>query len=238
MTRVVTSLSPCMAVPALGQRTQGSSSLPSYRSADHTLEHQGHRLGLSHRSAHMSHYRRQAKAPRALRCTADLATRMLRESTLVSQCRCDAKAPGSLTRIPGPPDLSLARSVTSRVRGTTVSAGCLGPCPALSLLAVAPALRALGGLSCGHCGTRLAPCALPLPSSSRVSYHPEGFYTGARSPGREENCSAGGGGVTRKPIFPTQPLLGRRDGRGGSGRGCPTCRAGGGGGQPNIYGSK
>ena len=35
-------------------------------------------------------------------------------------------------------------------------------------------------------------------------------------PGREENCSAGGG-VTRKPIFPTPPpsLLGRRDGRGG-----------------------
>ena len=49
--------------------------------------------------------------------------------------------------------------------------------------------------------------------------------------GREENCSAGGGGVTRRPIFPTPPtLLGRRDGRGGSGRGCPTCRAGGGGG--------
>ena len=38
--------------------------------------------------------------------------------------------------------------------------------------------------------------------------------------------------MTRKPIFPNPPtrLLGRRDGRGGSGRGCPTCRAGGGGG--------
>ena len=38
------------------------------------------------------------------------------------------------------------------------------------------------------------------------------------------------GEVTRRPIFPTPrpPLLGRRDGRGGSGRGCPTCRAGGG----------
>ena len=41
------------------------------------------------------------------------------------------------------------------------------------------------------------------------------------------------GGVTRRPIFPTPPpLLGRRDGRGGSGRGCPTCRAGGGGVNP------
>ena len=53
--------------------------------------------------------------------------------------------------------------------------------------------------------------------------------------GREENYSAGGGGgATRRPIFPTPPLplLGRRDGRGGSGRGCPTCRAGGGGVNP------
>ena len=49
--------------------------------------------------------------------------------------------------------------------------------------------------------------------------------------GRKLLC--GGGGVTRRPIFPTPPpptLLGRRDGRGGSGRGCPTCHAGGGGG--------
>ena len=44
----------------------------------------------------------------------------------------------------------------------------------------------------------------------------------------------GGGGDTEAP----PRLLGRRDGRGGSGRGCPTCRAGGGGGQSNIYGSK
>ena len=36
-----------------------------------------------------------------------------------------------------------------------------------------------------------------------------------------------GGGGARKPIFPTPPLLGRRDGRGGLGRGCPTCRTGG-----------
>ena len=51
--------------------------------------------------------------------------------------------------------------------------------------------------------------------------------------GRKLLCRGGGG--TRKPIFPTPPprLLGRRDGRGGSGRGCPTCRAGGGGGVVN-----
>ena len=55
--------------------------------------------------------------------------------------------------------------------------------------------------------------------------------------GREENCSAWGGGGGTEAHFPNPPLLGRRDGRGGSGRGCPTCRAGGGGG-PNIYGSK
>ena len=46
--------------------------------------------------------------------------------------------------------------------------------------------------------------------------------------GRKLLCE--GGGVTQRPIFPTPPLLGRHDGRGGSGRGCPTCRAGGGGG--------
>ena len=41
---------------------------------------------------------------------------------------------------------------------------------------------------------------------------------GLTGAGREENCFAGGGGVTRRPIFPTPPpsLLGRRDGRGGS----------------------
>ena len=44
--------------------------------------------------------------------------------------------------------------------------------------------------------------------------------------------SAGGEGVTRRPIFPTPPPLGCRDGRGGSGRGRPTCRAGGGGVNP------
>ena len=48
--------------------------------------------------------------------------------------------------------------------------------------------------------------------------------------GREENCSAGGGGGDTEAHFPNPPLLGRRDGRGGSGPGCPTCRAGGGGG--------
>ena len=48
--------------------------------------------------------------------------------------------------------------------------------------------------------------------------------------GRKLLC--GGGEVTRRPIFPTPSLLGRRDGRGGSGRGCPTCRAGGGGVNP------
>ena len=49
--------------------------------------------------------------------------------------------------------------------------------------------------------------------------------------GREENCSAGGGGGDTEAHFPNPPppLLGRRDGRGGSGRGCPTCRSGGGG---------
>ena len=56
--------------------------------------------------------------------------------------------------------------------------------------------------------------------------------------GRKLLC--GGGGVTRKPIFPTPPPLSLAavTGGGGSGQGCPTCQAGGGGGQPNIYGSK
>ena len=44
----------------------------------------------------------------------------------------------------------------------------------------------------------------------------------------------GGGGVTRKPIFPTPPppSLAAVTGGGGSGRGRPTCRAGGGGVNP------
>ena len=40
------------------------------------------------------------------------------------------------------------------------------------------------------------------------------------------------GGADTEAHFPNPPLLGRRDGRGGSGQGCPTCRAGGGGVNP------
>ena len=88
------------------------------------------------------------------------------------------------------------------------------------------------------------PVSMPPPSPwpwdcDRLDGREAGEAGGGDWAGRKLFC-AGGGGVTRKPIFPTPPpsLLGRRDGRGGSGRGCPTCRAGGGGGQPNIYGSK
>ena len=42
---------------------------------------------------------------------------------------------------------------------------------------------------------------------------------GPSQPGREENCSAGGGGGDTEAHFPNPP-----------GRGCPTCRAAGGGG--------
>ena len=62
-------------------------------------------------------------------------------------------------------------------------------------------------------------------------------HTGNARAGRKLFCGGGGGGDT-EAHFPNPPprLLGRRDGRGGSGRGCPTCRAGGGGGgQPNIW---
>ena len=50
--------------------------------------------------------------------------------------------------------------------------------------------------------------------------------------GRKLLC--GGGGGDTEAHFPNPPpsLLGRRDGRGGSGRGCPTCRARGGGVNP------
>ena len=57
-------------------------------------------------------------------------------------------------------------------------------------------------------------------------------------PGREEHCSAGGGGDTEAHFpNPPPPLLGRRDGRGGFRAGVPDLPCGGGGG-PNIYGSK
>ena len=59
---------------------------------------------------------------------------------------------------------------------------------------------------------------------------------------REENCSAGGGGggVTRRPIFPTPPpppSLAAVTGGGVQGGGVRPAVPGGGG-QPNIYGSK
>ena len=60
------------------------------------------------------------------------AARMLRESTLVSQCQRDAMAPGSQTRIARSPDLSLALPVISRLRGTKVGDGCLKPYPVLT----------------------------------------------------------------------------------------------------------
>ena len=43
-------------------------------------------------------------------------------------------------------------------------------------------------------------------------------------------CGGGGGDTEAHFPNPPPPLLGRRDGRGGSGWGCPTCRSGGGGG--------
>ena len=54
--------------------------------------------------------------------------------------------------------------------------------------------------------------------------------------GREENCSrgwAGHGGPFPSP--PPPPFLVRHAGRGVSGRGCPACRAGGGGGSTPTY---
>ena len=83
--------------------------------------------------------------------------------------------------------------------------------------------RLLSGRSmypfCGHRGTRLAPCALPLPSSSRigcaygiraVSYHLEGFYTSAKSP-------RGGGGLQRGVVG---KMPGGDVGGGGGGKEC------------------
>ena len=57
--------------------------------------------------------------------------------------------------------------------------------------------------------------------------------------GREENGSAGGRGVTRRPIFPTPrpPSLAAVTG-GGFRAGVPDLPVRGGGGQPKIYGSK
>ena len=53
------------------------------------------------------------------------------------------------------------------------------------------------------------------------------------SAGRKLLCGGGGGGAGHGgPFSQPPPFLGRRDGRGGSGRGCPTCRSGGGGVNP------
>ena len=61
-----------------------------------------------------------------------------------------------------------------------------------------------------------------------------GPFGGHSVAGREENCSAGGGGGDTEAHFPNPPpsLFGRRDGRGGFRAGVPDlpCRGGGGGG--------
>ena len=61
----------------------GTLSLPSYRSAGHTPEHRGQRLGWSHRSAHMSWCRHQANAPRALRVYPRIALPAIRQGITV-----------------------------------------------------------------------------------------------------------------------------------------------------------
>ena len=50
--------------------------------------------------------------------------------------------------------------------------------------------------------------------------------------GKKIALRGGGGDMEAHFPNPPPPLLGRRDGRGGSGRGCPTCRSGGGGVNP------
>ena len=76
-------------------------------------------------------------------------------------------------------------------------------------------------------------------SNPNQKLHPKRAAT--VNPRREENCSApGGGGVTQKPSFPTPapPSLAAVTGGGVQGRGARPAVPGGGGGQPNIYGSK
>ena len=66
------------------------------------------------------------------------------------------------------------------------------------------------------------------PHACQAQTPPTDNTPSAAAQGGKKVALRGGGGVTRTPIFPTPPpLLGRRDGRGRSGRGCPTCRAGG-----------
>ena len=99
---------------------------------------------------------------------------LLLESTLVSQCRHNAMAPGSRTVVAGPSERLLVTSAMHNAVGASP-----WTCPIVSGL---PSRR-----------TRMALRAPLSPSSSRVgsaygirraSYHPQGFYTGARSPGR------------------------------------------------------
>ena len=64
-----------------------------------------------------------------------------------------------------------------------------------------------------------------------IQQHRAGLQQGRA--GRKLLC--GGGGDTEAHFPNPPPLLGRRDGRGGSGRGCPTCRAGGGGSTQHLW---
>ena len=58
-----------------------------------------------------------------------------------------------------------------------------------------------------------------------------------RQGGKKIALRGGGGGDTEAHFpNPPSPLLGRRDGTGGSGRGYPTCRAGGGGSTQHLGG--
>ena len=124
-------------------------------------------------------------------CTPDLhvlhcALCTLLKPTLASQCRYNASSPGSHTllahshrRIIGPSERLTATPARHNMVGATPR-----PCPVSTDVYTR--------------GTRLALCAPPSASSSRAGsacgirpacYHPEGFYTGARSPW------GGGGGL-------------------------------------------
>ena len=122
----------------------------------------------------------------ALHCSPLISTahlvRLLLESTLVSQCPHDAMAPGSRTLVANPLERLPATSVMHNAARTSP-----WTCPIVS-----------GLLSRRN---RLALRAALSPSSSRVgsahgirpaSYHPEGFYIGARSPARSQGASSQG----------------------------------------------
>ena len=160
---------------------------------------------------------------------------MAHRNATQSRCRCTIKARHAGVSLP--PPLTFRSFLSNGLAGPSLCGHALWT--EVRLATVPPALPVLS-----HCSLSPSPGCLLRVCGARPSRRLRlvghrcclslaGYRAGAL--GGKKIALRGGGGDTEAHL-PNHPsrLLGRRDGRGGSGRGCPTCCAGGGG-QPNIW---